>query len=322
MIEISNKPIYQSKLSRWDQQASVRAKPHRVMAEEEQGKLYFPPELVPHVQHPLILDRGEQIVRELLIQRLYVYMDFTEILEINAISPVLLQIARDQSGFDLPEEMVRDAYKIYVDEAYHGLFSDDLKRQVESATGVKPIQVPMPNFLRRLDEIESALPEEFQNLARMFFVFVSETLISSILADIPVDNRVATTVREVVADHAEDEGRHHAYFAKLLDFIWPQLTRQERAIAGPLLPQFIRSFLDPDLAAITSILAGYGLTPGETQQVVAESYLQATISSGAREAAKSTLRHIQRNGVLEDMETAEAFYRSDLVPQEPALVAA
>ena len=292
MSKVNTEPIYHSKLSRWDEQASVRAKPHRVLVEEDRTKLYFPLELVPHSQHPAILDRGEEMVRELLVQRLYVYMDFTEILELNAISPVLLEIARGQSGFDLPEEMLRDAYKIYVDEAYHGLFSDDLKRQVEVATGVKPRPVPIPNFLRRLDEIESALPNELRDLARTFFVFVSETLISSILADIPVDNRVVTAVREVVADHAEDEGRHHAYFARLLDFIWPQLTLKQRRVIGPLLPQFILAFLGPDMPAITAVLSGYGLAPEGIQRVVEESYPQAAVASAVKNAAKSALRHI------------------------------
>ena len=317
-----NEPVYDSKLSRWDEHASVRAKSRRTLAEEERSKLYFPSELVPHTQHSLILDRGEDLVRELLIQRLYVYMDFTEILELNAINPVVLKVARNQSGFELPEEMLRDAYKIYVDEAYHGMFSDDLKRQVEVATGVKPRPVPIPNFLRILGEVESTLPNELRDLARTFFVFVSETLISAILADIPVDDRVATAVREVVADHAEDEGRHHAYFAKLLEFIWPQLTPKQRTTVGPLLPQFIRAFLAPDMPAIRAILAGYGLAPDEIQRVMEESYPEAAVDSAVKSAAKATLRHIQRNDVLKDAETAEAFYSSGLISQEPVVLAA
>src|ERR687886_110138 len=51
--------------------------------------------------------------------------------------------------------------------------------------------------------------EEIAGLTKVFFTVVSETLISAILSDIPHDQRVVGAVRAVIADHAEDEGRHH-----------------------------------------------------------------------------------------------------------------
>jgi len=42
-------------------------------------------------------------------------------------------------------------------------------------------------------------------------------------------------VREVVADHDQDERRHSAYFSRLLEFAWPRLDKEHRALIGPLL---------------------------------------------------------------------------------------
>ena len=54
---------YGSKLREWDSKASVRVKPRRILQmEEEMGKVYFPKELVPIVQHPIILNLGEDAV--------------------------------------------------------------------------------------------------------------------------------------------------------------------------------------------------------------------------------------------------------------------
>jgi hypothetical protein len=67
---------YHSKFKLWESRASVRNKPRRVLeAEARSGKLFFPPELVPVVSHPLIAAGGRAIVDEVLLQRLHVYLD-------------------------------------------------------------------------------------------------------------------------------------------------------------------------------------------------------------------------------------------------------
>ena len=72
-----------------------RAKPRRVLHEErEDGKLFFPPELVPVAGHPLVAARGAAAVDRVLLQRLHVYLDFTAELEQMSINPVTQRISR------------------------------------------------------------------------------------------------------------------------------------------------------------------------------------------------------------------------------------
>jgi hypothetical protein len=302
---------YQSKLEQlWDGRASVRNKPRRVLPDEDnmdEERVYFPPKLVPACQHPAVIALGPKVIRSLLVHRLYLYLEFTEVLELEVVNPVLLELAHNKEGLNLPEDMRFDAHRIYTDEGYHGLFSADLKRQVREKTGIAPISVDTPHFLRRLNQIEATVPSELRGLARLGFAIVSETLISATLSDIPNDKGVVKTVRQVVADHAEDEGRHHIYFAKLLEFMWPQLAPKQKLIIGSLLPHFIRAFLDPDRPATEAMLQGCGLGSKEISTVVEECYPEATAATAAREAAGATLRHIVRNGILEDPPTLEAF---------------
>ena len=305
---------YESKMSNWDQKASVRAKPHRVLVEEESmGKIYFPPELVPVSYHSMVTTLGDWAIREILIQRLYIYLEFTAQLEHDVVNRVTLQIAQRKLGVDLPWNMLFDAYKIYCDEAYHALFSVDLAHQIELATGVKPNPIGQSRCLLRLEEIVATVPWDLRQLAEVFFTIVSETLISSILSDIPKDKRIVRSVREVVADHAEDEGKHHAYFSKLLEFLWPLLGERERKEIGPLLPQYILVFLEPDYAAIECELAGCGFKPEEVKQIVYEAYPHAQILAGIRSGAKATIRHFERNGLFEDTRIVDAFQSSGLM---------
>src|SRR5262249_22153986 len=98
---------YSSKFSGWHSLASVRTKPRRQVAEEEPSEhVYFPPELVPASQHPLVVELGAETVERVLIQNLHTYLEFTSELEHGAVNPVAAMISRRRSGFDLPETMI------------------------------------------------------------------------------------------------------------------------------------------------------------------------------------------------------------------------
>lgn len=305
---------YRSKFKLWESRASVRNAPRRMLAEDAHcGKLFFPPELVPMVTHPLVAGRGDDAVRSLLLQRLNVYLDFTADLEQRAVNPVAQLISRRRIGFALPERMVEDAYKICTDESWHAQFSDDLQRQVAEVTGTRAILPVEPQFLRRLRVVEDATPPEIVGLPRLFFAIVSETLISSILAGIPGDRRIVGAVRDLVADHAQDEGRHHAFFSEVFKRVWPALTPRERQLVGPLLAEFVLAFLEPDFPALRETVEAIGLTEDQARQVVEETHPRELVIAGIRTATTSTLRLFADHGVFADPVVAEAFEERGLV---------
>src|SRR4029079_18312949 len=181
------------------------------------------PELMPVVGHPLVVDRGPGVVERLLVGRLYQYLHFTTELEELAVVPVVSKIARGRAGIALSPAMCADAFNIATDETWHAQFSYDLMRQVQWLTAVPWRPPELPLFVDRLDEVRQRLDPEIRGVEALLFAIVSETLISSILSDLPRDRRLPTAVREVVADHAEDEGRHHAYFRGVLRVLWSSL---------------------------------------------------------------------------------------------------
>jgi hypothetical protein len=304
---------YKSRLSDWDSRAGVRAGPRRLLDEEATGKVYFSTPLVPLIRHPLIVKLGPEAERSLLIYHLYSYLDFTASFEIEVVNRGAQRIAFGKSGIDLPGEMLFDAYKIYCDEAYHSLFSIDLKVQIEAATGIKALPYNFGDFLRRLRKAHAAVPSNLRGISGLLFVIVFETLISSTLNKIPKDEQVITAVRKMIADHADDEARHHAFFSSLLDVLWPQLSKRQKSILGPILPHFIIKALEPDYASIRRRLKLYDLRPDEIDQVIEESYPWPEVISGLRKTAGATLRLFERNGLFEDRETLEEFQRSGLI---------
>jgi hypothetical protein len=247
------------------------------------------------------------------MHRLHAYLSFTTDLEQLVVNPVTQLLSREQLGFDLPRSMLRDAYKICTDESWHALFSDDLADQIVEATGEAPVELPRPGFLTELAELNAHEDASIRGLTDLFFTVVSETLISAILCGIPHDRRVVGAVRETVADHAEDEGRHHAFYAKFFEYAWHQLGATQRAAVGPLLPEFIIAFLAPDRAALSAVLAVAPLDADTIRGIVEESTPTAQVQASVRKAASATLRMFTHNGVLDDNRTRDRFAERGLI---------
>ncbi|MER5642190.1 diiron oxygenase [Kitasatospora sp. NPDC002227] len=304
--------LYESRFKNWDKRASVRVKPERLLGPHDAGRLHFPPELVPVVSHPLVAERPEGTVERMLVQRLHQYLHFTTVLEQSAVMPVTTEIGLGRIGFPLPQEMLQDAFKITTDEAWHAQFSYDLGRQVATATGVPALLPEHPRFVGRLARLGARLDPALRGAEALLFSIISETLISAILSDLPRDRRLPTAVRELVRDHAEDEGRHHAYFRTLLRHFWSELDSRRRESAAAVIPDLVFAFLEPDYDAVRLLLLDAGLGPAEAEGVLADCYPAASVRAGVAAAARSTTRYFTELGALDSARTAEAFAAAGL----------
>lgn len=305
---------YVSGFTKWDRQASARVKERQLVTalatEEDEGRVFFPTAMVPVLQHHMVKKCGPAVSRQLQIMSLHSYLEFTAELEQCVVNPITSQLSRGRFGIPVPLAMVEDAYKIYVDEAWHSCFSDDLQRQIECATAIDRVRAPCPLFMDRLAYLEEQLSVRDRRLARAFFAIVSETLISSFLSDIPGDHSVVEPVRALIADHAIDEGRHHVYFSHLLRCLWPELGARQQLMVGEMLPEFIRAFLDPDLRAVTMMLLQTPLTENEVQQVLADVYGEEPTHELS---ARHTVRHLREVGALDNERTVERFQEAGLL---------
>jgi para-aminobenzoate N-oxygenase AurF len=311
---IRKQAAYNSMFREWDTQSSVRRYTRIVFHDEEDmGKVYFPPKLVPIVQHPLVVKLGPSARREILIQHLYNYLEFTSCFEVEMVNWGVKRIFLRKTGFDLTEEILFDAYKIYCDEGYHSLFCADLRSQIRAVTGIAPNRLDFQSFLLKLEKVQEAAPEYLRPTTRLFIVILFETLISLILQQIPKDEGVISSVRRSVSDHADDEARHHSYFSNVLDIIWPQIAKEQQAMIGPMLPHFIIRSLEPQFETIKQRLAKFDLTRDEIEQIVEESYPRSEVIAGIRKTARVTLSILERNRIYEDPGTLEAFQRSGLL---------
>jgi hypothetical protein len=298
--------IYRSRFRDWTTRSAVRSKPLPEFVSSN-AKLFFTPELVPLIEHPLISAQGDPVIHQVLTRHLLSHLNFTDTLENEVVTPVAYMIGRRQLDFSLPSAMLVDARKIAVDEMHHALFAAGFVEEICSLSGVDPIPARRPSFLMELDTIKCLHDSRLVPFLMLFFAIISETLITSTLTQVPNDERVVSGVRTILRDHAEDEARHHIYFADVLTACWPKLTAPQRAAIGPLLPRFISMFLAPDLLDAQGCLATLGFSAAVAEQVIEEIYPRERIISDIRPKAAAVVRLMRRAGVLEDQRTIDSF---------------
>lgn len=155
------------------------------------------------------------------------------------------------------------------------------------------------------------LPEE-PRLVQLLQVVVFETLITAVLNELPADRSVVTTVRDVMRDHAKDEGRHHRFFAAFFHELWAGLSPALRARVARVLPALIRRCLDWDVNPVRSSLQLAGLDPHAADHVVRDCY-GGSDTGRIQHICQATVRMCESAGVLDTPGAEEEFAAHGLV---------
>jgi hypothetical protein len=303
---------YESQFVKWDELSYIRKKPRRAVPFDR--NLYFYPQgMATLFAHPKVAKSPEQIRRKLLVLHLYNYLEFTVRLELGPVNEINKLLCYEEFLPWLPSQMRDDAFKIYVDEGAHAEMCHRLMRAVQESTKVERLRIT-PAFVRTFDDLVASEEPEYRPLIKLFFVIISETLITGSLVRLPRDESVQRAVRDLANDHATDEGRHHAYFRKVFEYVWPRLPREMRRKIGILLPDMILAFLQPDKSALTRMLESFPEEFPKPAQIVEEVVGYRSTHEGILTSASPTLRMLRENHVFDDPAIDNAFMGLRLAP--------
>ncbi|UCM88204.1 diiron oxygenase [Streptomyces marincola] len=295
-------------LDRWYEAAGVRGGVRRVFhAETEAGRVFFPEALVPHLDHPEVRALPPHAVRELTVRHLYQFLHATTHLETRVVNGAAEPVANGRAGMDFPTGLRMDAFKVYCDEGYHALYSLDLADQIARVTGIPVPDVDYGGFVTALQAAGQALLPDDPLLAGQLQAVVFETLITAVLNEVPQDPCVVSTVRDLMRDHARDEGRHHRFFSAFFLELWARLDRHRRIAAGRALPAMIRAALDWDLGPVHTSLRLAGLDEERSRAVLADAYGESAVTARIRTVSRATVRLAAQAGAFDLPGVPEAF---------------
>jgi len=315
----SNEFTAEAGLGRWDERASVRVAPRRLLAEPEatENTQIFPAHMVP------ILSSYEGSARwpvetrhAIAVQHLFRYLSFTVHLETAVVNPVLLAMVNGQVGVPLSPSTRLDALRMYTDEAYHALAAVDIGQQVARSSAVVDRTQGLAgrtfsHGLRRVVQASGA--PELSRLHALMFVIVSETLISSNLREIASDSELADGVSDTLGDHARDEGRHHAFFAQYLKALWPSLDPSTRREVALRIPDLIEVFFAPEVEDVAEELRELGVRKSDRDAAMEAAYGQDVVRASAAASSTRLVRYLTELGALESPEVYEHYAARGLV---------
>jgi hypothetical protein len=275
-------------VSDWWATARVRAG----VAPAELGEgAWFSAQLAPHVDAPEVVALGPEVRSELLRAAAGRYLHATVVLETGWVNPVAQSIAEGHKGFVFPDAARIEARKLYCDEAYHALLAHDLGARIGQDA------VLVPSFAERRRLATSELRGRDLDVARLLFVFTTETVLSASLSTLARDPTLVPAIRAFAEDHLRDEAWHARFFGDRFAELWDQLLPHERDAYGPWIPRMIVDYLLPDQSGAERDLRRVGVEV-DAVRIASTTYRHEAVLAPIVEAARSTVAHVRRAGAM------------------------
>jgi hypothetical protein len=241
-----NATDYRSFADDWERRATVRTRPRRLL--ENDDKLIYPLCRQPLVLNATFLEHCPQWRDFVLVQTFYKFINDVVIFETEIVDKTARSIAKQRFSVPFPLACRYDAMTIVVDEDYHALVALDFMQQTVAMTGIHPLELPPQIELSRA--IPAALaqaPEHLRDAVELIGVAIAENTVTHEVAAFAKDDSVKQSIRGLMADHLFDEGRHAAFWTRLVKIYWQGASEADRDCIAGVLPVFLQHYLSNDL---------------------------------------------------------------------------
>ncbi|WP_454565794.1 diiron oxygenase [Pseudomonas sp. AIG] len=241
-----NAADYQSFADAWENRATIRTRPRRVLEDDE--RLIYPLSRQPLVLSETFLRECPQQRDFALVQTLYKFINDVVIFETEIVDKTARSIAKNRFAVAFPFACRYDAMTVVVDEDYHALVAMDFMQQTVAMTGIAPIQLPDEIELSRAIPAAVALaPEHLRSAVELICVAIAENTVTGDVAAFARDDTVKPSIKGLMADHLLDEGRHSSFWARMVRIYWHTASAADRETIAQILPVFIGHYLTNDI---------------------------------------------------------------------------
>ncbi len=241
-----NATDYQSFADAWENRATIRTRPRRVLEDDE--RLIYPLSRQPLVLSETFLRECPQQRDFALVQTLYKFINDVVIFETEIVDKTARSIAKNRFAVAFPFACRYDAMTVVVDEDYHALVAMDFMQQTVAMTGIEPIQLPDEIELSRAIPAAVALaPEHLRSAMELICVAIAENTVTGDVAAFARDDTVKPSIKGLMADHLLDEGRHSSFWARMVRIYWHTASAADRETIAQILPVFIGHYLTNDI---------------------------------------------------------------------------
>jgi hypothetical protein len=241
-----NAADYQSFADAWENRATIRTRPRRVLEDDE--RLIYPLSRQPLVLSETFLRDCPQQRDFALVQTLYKFINDVVIFETEIVDKTARSIAKNRFAVAFPFACRYDAMTVVVDEDYHALVAMDFMQQTVAMTGIEPIQLPdQIELSRAIPAAVELAPEHLRSAVELICVAIAENTVTGDVAAFARDDSVKPSIKGLMADHLLDEGRHSSFWARMVRIYWHTASAADRETIAQILPVFIGHYLTNDI---------------------------------------------------------------------------
>jgi hypothetical protein len=241
-----NAADYQSFADAWENRATIRTRPRRVLEDDE--RLIYPLSRQPLVLSETFLRECPQQRDFALVQTLYKFINDVVIFETEIVDKTARSIAKNRFAVAFPFACRYDAMTVVVDEDYHALVAMDFMQQTVAMTGIEPIQLPdQIELSRAIPAAVELAPEHLRSAVELICVAIAENTVTGDVAAFARDDSVKPSIKGLMADHLLDEGRHSSFWARMVRIYWHTASAADRETIAQILPVFIGHYLTNDI---------------------------------------------------------------------------
>ncbi|QRK84534.1 diiron oxygenase [Pseudomonas granadensis] len=241
-----NAADYQSFADAWEQRATIRTRPRRVLEDDE--RLIYPLSRQPLVLSDTFLRECPEQRDFALVQTLYKFINDVVIFETEIVDKTARSIAKNRFAVAFPFACRYDAMTVVVDEDYHALVAMDFMQQTVAMTGIEPILLPdQIELSRAIPAAVTLAPEHLRSAVELICVAIAENTVTGDVAAFARDDSVKPSIKGLMADHLLDEGRHSSFWARMVRIYWHTASEADRETIAQILPVFIGHYLTNDI---------------------------------------------------------------------------
>jgi len=234
----------------WFGKASVRGGELLRLSDDQPFDWRFPVEMKPLLGHPKVLTLPEEKYRFLCVQSFYKYLHDVCLTETDVVNRVSTAIAYGATVCQFPKESAAEAFSVLIDEAYHSYAARLFALEIERVTGIAPVALPSVNQLvLGMADATACATAEFSKIAEFLSCCISESTFTKEILRASRLESYDVRFRNLMLEHLNDEGRHYAYFRKLMTYYWRQASERERAVAAAILPALLSRYFDDGVDA-------------------------------------------------------------------------
>ncbi len=304
---------YRSFIDTWDNYATVRSRPRRLIDANHVHEVYhYPISRMPVAVHPIVAAKGDSFLKKMLAQACVFYLKSIASLETEVINKAALTLINGNLSHIIPEPLKLDLLSIVVDEAYHAHVARDYSLQLKNLLDLPDVYANIYSDLgHSITKHMSDLKPDCQDDFLVIAVCIGEHTLTPEIASMGREENVASSFTGLMKDHVTDEGRHATLFKHVLKLVWANLTLIKKQSISKVLPHFVKEYLSESYAKkfIKDLLLHEKISEQEVDKIMKESFHQCYLGEN-NSSFRNICKLFQSSSLLDDPLLVSEFQKN------------